>query len=149
MSIAKTLKTSGFLTTTAAIAVLALGAFSHANAQQGDGYQGQGAQGQPQSQGAQQGQAGSNRGQAGQTDFQRDQQHNVEVSDEKLEKFASVQDDLAEIQEDNESSSTQEARDKMIETIEDSGLSLSEYNEISRAVRVDPELRKKYEDMAN
>lgn len=77
----------------------------------------------------------------------------ADVNDETLNKFAdaygkvqSIQQDFAkDLQQVSEESEAQElqrsAQDEMMEAVEDSGLSVTEYNEISVAVSADPELQ--------
>lgn len=139
------LKNTGFLATTAAVAVLAFGAFNTANAQQNGGYQGQGAQDQAQQGQTQPGQ----RGQTRQPQFQRQQAQNIDVSDKKLEKFVQVQSKLKQIKSQQQGEADPEqARKKMMQTIQDSGLSFQEYSKINKAVRSNPDLRKKFQKMA-
>jgi hypothetical protein len=142
------LNKTGCLATTAAVAVLTIGAFNTADAQQRGGYQGQSAQGQ-----TQQGQRGQAQpGQHGQTrqpQLRRPQGQNVDVSDEKLEKFVQVQSKLKQIKSQQQGEGEPgQARKKMMQTIQDSGLSLQDYNKINKAVRANPELRNKYQKMA-
>jgi V8-like Glu-specific endopeptidase len=140
MSSIKGLKNTGFLATTAAVAVLAIGAFNTADAQQRGGYQGQGAQGQAQGQS----------GQTPQPQFQRQQGKAVDVSDKKLEQFVSVQKKLKKLKQQQQQGggNPKQARKEMMQAIQDSGLSMQEYSKINRAVRSNPDLRKKYQKMA-
>ena len=82
-----------------------------------------------------------------------DQHADIDVSDEELRQFAEVQDVIAGIQQDfsqrlegvedpEEAHEIQtEANEEMTAAVEDSGMSLEEYNEIAMAVQSDPELR--------
>lgn len=79
----------------------------------------------------------------------------IEVDDKTLDKFAdaygevqSIQQEFAQelqqVSEESEAQSLQRsAQEKMMEAVKDSGLSVTEYNEISVAVSSDPELQKR------
>jgi len=79
----------------------------------------------------------------------------LEVDDKTLEKFAdaygdvqSIQQDFArdlqQVSEESEAQALQRAaQEEMMAAVKDSGLSVTEYNEISMAVSSDPELQKR------
>ena len=144
------------LATFAAVAALTIAGTPQASAQGSGGYQGGGAQTQTetqtQGQTGQRGQARQQRqqGQRGQPQMQRRQQQQVDVSDEKLQKFVDVQSKLKKMQQNSQQgdASREQVRKKMVETIKNNGLDLQEYNKINQAVRSNPELRKKYQKMA-
>lgn len=87
------------------------------------------------------------------------QQQGGEVTDEKLGQFmvamASVQDVQEEYAGQIQSTSDgekaqelrQEAQNKMISAVEDSGLTVPQYNMIAERMRTDPELAERAEDM--
>lgn len=87
------------------------------------------------------------------------QQQGGEVNDEKLGQFmvamASVQDVQEEYAGQIQSTSDgekaqelrQEAQNKMISAVEDSGLTVPQYNMIAERMRTDPELAERAEDM--
>ncbi|TCO75834.1 DUF4168 domain-containing protein [Chromatocurvus halotolerans] len=87
------------------------------------------------------------------------QQQGGEVTDQKLGQFmvamASVQDVQEEYAGEIQSTSDgekaqelrQEAQNKMISAVEDSGLTVPQYNMIAERMRTDPELAERAEDM--
>ncbi|WP_334119428.1 DUF4168 domain-containing protein [Limnobacter sp.] len=85
----------------------------------------------------------------------------ADFRDDDLEKFAEVQKPLQEIrtdyserlqstqQPDQAAKLQQEATDKMMEVIEDSGLEVATYNQIAVALQSNPELQAKVKSMMN
>ncbi|MBU0782571.1 MAG: DUF4168 domain-containing protein [Gammaproteobacteria bacterium] len=85
----------------------------------------------------------------------------ADFRDDDLEKFAEVQKPLQEIrtdyserlqstqQPDEAAQLQQEATDKMMEVIEDSGLEVATYNQIAVALQSNPELQAKVKSMMN
>lgn len=129
------INTSRFLAPVAL--AIALGASGTAVAQQQGGAQGGGGQGGMQ---------------------QQQQAPDIDVSDEQVESFAEAQARVAEIgekwtprmQEAESSEDVQKAREQaqqeMVIAVENSGLSVQEYNQIARAAQADEELRAKIQD---
>lgn len=87
------------------------------------------------------------------------QAESAEISEEMLEKFAEASSEVREVQEEYsaEIQATQdaaeaqtlreEAQEKMISAVEDSGLSVTEYNLISQRLQSDPELEQRLNDL--
>ena len=85
----------------------------------------------------------------------------ADFRDDDLEKFAEVQKPLQEIRTDyserlqstqqpeQAAKLQQEATDKMMEVIEDSGLEVATYNQIAVALQSNPELQSKVKSMMN
>lgn len=85
----------------------------------------------------------------------------ADFRDDDLEKFAELQKPLQEIrtdyskrlqstqQPDEAAKLQQEATDKMMEVIEDSGLEVATYNQIAVALQSNPELQAKVKSMMN
>ena len=90
--------------------------------------------------------------------MQQQQAPDIDVSDEQVESFAEAQARVAEIgekwtprmQEAESSEEVQKAREQaqqeMVIAVENSGLSVQEYNQIARAAQADEELRAKIQD---
>lgn len=86
-------------------------------------------------------------------------QNNKDFSDEELAKYASARADIMEVSEsyrsdmqnvDNEQDAQKlrkEMQDEMMGVVKDAGLSVKEYNKMTKAVRQDEELRKKVQKM--
>jgi ribosome-binding protein aMBF1 (putative translation factor) len=87
------------------------------------------------------------------------QQEQFEVSDEMLENFAEAATTVQEVQqeysaqiqaaEDMDQAQTlrEEAQQKMVNAVEKSGLSVTEYNLISQRLQSDPALAQRFEDV--
>lgn len=87
------------------------------------------------------------------------QQENLAVTDDMLENFAQAvttvqgvqQEYSAEIQSTQDASEAQslreEAQRKMVDAVENTGLSVSEYNLISQRLQSDPALAERFEDV--
>ncbi|MGX5915671.1 DUF4168 domain-containing protein [Aliidiomarina sp. Khilg15.8] len=90
---------------------------------------------------------------------QMEQMANEPVTDEQLEQFAAALDDIESINDDFvaqlEQAETQEeaqelqiaAQSEMVEAVEDSGLTVEEYNAIAYRMQNDPEIQEKIEDL--
>jgi hypothetical protein len=89
------------------------------------------------------------------------QEEAIRVSDEKLEQFAEARASVQEIQQEYAvkadasddalaaQSLREEAREKMVEAVHDSGLSVSEYNQIAQRVQIDPDLARRLNALPN
>ncbi|HMA85495.1 MAG TPA: DUF4168 domain-containing protein [Desulfosalsimonadaceae bacterium] len=102
-------------------------------------------------------------GQQGQQQYQypdpQQQQQPADFNQENLQKFAEAQTDVSEIrgeysdalsdvEDANKARELQEKyTQKMIDAIEENNLSVSKYNEISRAVQDNPSLKEKVDDI--
>lgn len=87
------------------------------------------------------------------------EQEPVEVSDTQLEQFVNVQEEIGRIQEDFSQrlegvddpeaayELQVEANDEMTEAVENSGMSVEEYNEIAMAIQTDADLRDRLNEM--
>lgn len=83
----------------------------------------------------------------------------TDFSDNELEKFANVQDDLEQIRKDysgrlegtedpdQAAKLQQEASQKMVRVVQDAGMDVETYSNIALALQSDPELREKVESM--
>lgn len=90
---------------------------------------------------------------------QMEEMQNEPVTQEQLEQFASALNDIERINdefvEQLESAETQEqaqelqiaAQSEMVEAVEDSGLSVEEYNAIAYRMQNDPEVQQQIEDL--
>lgn len=107
---------------------------------------------------AQQGQQGQ---QQQEYQYEEPSQQAADFSDQELKKFAAAQTDVDDIRGEysdalgnvEDPDKAQELQNKytrkMINAIEDKGLSVEDYNNISRAIQGNPELQKKVESMGN
>lgn len=96
--------------------------------------------------------------QGGQQGAMQQQAPDIDVSDEQVEAFAEAQARVAEIgekwtprmQEAESSEDVQKAREQaqqeMVIAVENSGLSVQEYNQIARAAQADEELRQEIQE---
>lgn len=85
----------------------------------------------------------------------------TDFSESDLQKFADVQGDLEEIRTeysgrlestedpDQAAQLQQEASQKMVQTVQDTGLNVETYSNIALAIQTDPELRDKVQSMLN
>jgi len=85
----------------------------------------------------------------------------ADFSDADLQKFADVQDDLEGIRSeysgrlestedpDQAAQLQQEASQKMVQTVQETGLDVETYSNIALAIQSDPELRDKVQSMLN
>ena len=117
----------------------------HASAQD---YGGGGAEGQQQ----QQGQEGMGA---------PEQQQQADFSDQELETFVELQDEIGEVREqyvseieaagseDEARQLQQEAQTEMVEVIEDAGMSVEEYNAIAVAYNSDPSIQERVDALAD
>lgn len=138
------------------------------NAQQSQqGQQGYGGQQEQQGYGGEQGQQGQQgyggeQGQQGQQQYQEPSQKKAEdFSDSELENFAAAQskvddvrgeysDELSGVEDPGKAQELQSKyTEKMINEIEETGLSVSDYNNISSAIQQNPKLQKKVDKMGN
>ncbi len=91
---------------------------------------------------------------------QSQQQSQADVSENKLEEFADARDAVGEAQEEFQSQAQnissekemqnlqQEANEKMIQAIQETDLSVEEYNRIANLIQTSPEIRQKYQKVA-
>ncbi|MFP4182446.1 MAG: DUF4168 domain-containing protein [Thiohalospira sp.] len=164
-SILTALLTAGALATTPAVFAQAQGGGQGAEQGQGAQGQGQGAQGQGQGaqgqgQGAQgQGQGAQGQGQGAQgaqgAQGQGGEGKEIDVDDEMLDNFSDAYVEVRDIQsdfadklgsvEDREKAQEmqREAQEKMVSAVEDSDLSVQEYNQVASQMQNDPDLREK------
>ncbi len=109
------------------------------------------AEGQQQQQQQQQGQEGMG---------QPEQQQQADFSDEELEDFVALQDEIGEVREeyvsqieaaeseDEARQLQQEAQTEMVEVIEEAGMSVEEYNAIAVAYNSDPSVQERVDELS-
>lgn len=90
-----------------------------------------------------------------------EQQQQADFSDEELEQFVNLQDEIGEVRDDYvsqiESAESedqarelqQEAQTEMVEVIEDAGMTVQEYNAIAVAYNSDPSIQERVDELSN
>ncbi len=104
--------------------------------------------------------SGQQEGYRGSQEYQYQQETNTDFSNTEIEKFAMAFNDVNEIRSEyteviSEVKDAEKAQalqsqytQKMIKSIEDKGLDVEQYNEISMAMQQDPEIREKVQKMS-
>jgi hypothetical protein len=141
-----------------AMALASMFAMGGAASAQYGGTEGGGAQGGA-GQGGQPPQGGAQGG-AGQGGAPMQQTPDVDLSEEQIDTFVSafvavqeVRNDFSERLQEAEGESEaqsmqQEAQDEMVQAVEDSGMTVEEYNEVAMALQNDPELMQEVQERA-
>ena len=103
---------------------------------------------------------GQQEGYKGNQEYQYQQPQETDISDKQLEKFALALNDISEIRSEysevisdvKDADKAQELQSKytkkMIASIEENGLDVEQYNEISMAMQRDPEIQQKVQEMS-